>query len=244
MNEAPRIERCVRSLAEVCADITVVDSHSTDATREIAAASGARVIERDWDGYAGQKNFAIQSAPRPWVLLLDADEWLTPRLVEEIRALFAAGEPRDMDGFAIPRRNIFLGRELQGGLLGHERLVRLFRNDFRYLDMRVHESFALEGRRIGSLENGFLHENDLSLEAYRQKLARYAQLVAQEKSRKGKSAHWWDLYLRPPFHFFKNYVLRAGFRDGREGLILEKMNARYVREKYARLRAIEEKPSD
>src|ERR1700745_2998544 len=91
-NEADRIEACLRSV-DFCDEIIVVDSHSTDRTRELAAACGARVIERDWPGYRSQKQFAVAAARHDWVLCLDADERLTPQLREEILAARAAGVP-------------------------------------------------------------------------------------------------------------------------------------------------------
>src|SRR3981081_1437265 len=89
-NEADRIESCLRSVS-FCDEILVVDSHSTDTTRQIASSLGARVIERDWPGYRSQKQFAIDSASSDWVLCLDADERVSPELRSEIEALRAHG---------------------------------------------------------------------------------------------------------------------------------------------------------
>src|SRR5262245_5705190 len=92
-NEADRIEACIASL-RFCDEVLIVDSHSGDATRELAIAAGARVIERDWPGYRSQKEFAIRAAKYEWVLCLDADERVTPQLRSEIEQLRAAGFPK------------------------------------------------------------------------------------------------------------------------------------------------------
>ena len=91
MNEADRIEDCLISL-DFCDEIVVVDSHSSDATREIAAAAGAQVIERDWPGHVAQKEFAIRAAKNDWVLCVDADERISPELrSENLLKLFELG---------------------------------------------------------------------------------------------------------------------------------------------------------
>src|SRR5215470_16162441 len=108
LNEADRIEACLRSLAW-CDEIVVVDSHSTDATRARAAALGARVIERDWPGHAAQKEFAIRAGAYDWVLCIDADERLSDALRDEIVALRAGGLA-GVAGWTMPRRSAYLGR--------------------------------------------------------------------------------------------------------------------------------------
>lgn len=104
-NEQARIAACLRSLA-VCDELLVVDSRSTDRTRDIAAGAGARVIERDWPGYRSQKQFAIEAAAHDWVLVLDADETLSPALAGEIETLRRRG-PGEFAGFSMPRRWIY-----------------------------------------------------------------------------------------------------------------------------------------
>src|SRR5437868_1509652 len=110
-NEADRIAQCLRSVS-FCDDVLVVDSHSTDATRDIAQSLGARVVERDWPGYRSQKEFALQTAKFDWVLCLDADEVVTPRLRTEIEALRATGFAAH-DGYSMPRALNYFGKFLR-----------------------------------------------------------------------------------------------------------------------------------
>src|SRR6201991_2213956 len=123
-NEADRIESCLRSVS-FCDEIVVVDSHSTDATRQIATSLGARVIERDWPGYRSQKQFAIETASHDWVLCLDADERVTTELRGEIEALRGRGFP-DHAGWSVPRITDYFGQFLRHGNAYPDRLIRLF----------------------------------------------------------------------------------------------------------------------
>lgn len=123
-NEADRIESCLRSVS-FCDEIIVVDSHSTDATRQIAGSLGARVIERDWPGYRSQKQFAIESSGYDWVLCLDADERVTAELRQEIETLRGRGFPGHA-GWSVARITDYFGRFLRHGNTYPDRLIRLF----------------------------------------------------------------------------------------------------------------------
>src|SRR3569833_727113 len=123
-NEADRIEACLRSLS-FCDESIVVDSHSTDPTRELATKLGARVIERDWPGYRSQKQFAVASARHDWVLCLDADERLSEPLRREIEAQRENGFPR-YHGWSVPRLADYFGRFLRHGDAYPDRLIRLY----------------------------------------------------------------------------------------------------------------------
>ena len=113
-NEADRIARCVGSMMPLCSEVIVLDSGSTDDTVRLAREAGARVEHLDWQGFALQKNAAIALAAEPWVLLLDADEWLEAPAQDEVRRLFA-GEIEQADVWLLMRRTHFLGHALRGG---------------------------------------------------------------------------------------------------------------------------------
>lgn len=237
-NEADRIARCVASLAEICREVIVLDSGSTDATAAIAEAAGARVEHHPWLGFAAQKNALIAQASQPWILLLDADEWLDDAALPALRAHFASGEVEQADVWRMPRRTHYLGTPLNHGGWGREWVERLFRPDLRYQPALVHEKLALRGKRIGKLEARIEHDTARSDGEYAAKLQRYARLWAQQRHAQGKRARTWDAALHAAAYWLKNYVLRVGFWDGGNAHRYHALHARYVRDKYRVLRQL------
>jgi glycosyltransferase involved in cell wall biosynthesis len=229
-NEADRIEACLRSL-DFCDEIIVVDSHSSDRTRELAAAAGARVIERDWPGYRSQKQFAVDAAQHDWVLCLDADERVTNALRTEVMALRTAGFPAAA-GWSVPRITDYFGKFLRHGNAYPDRLVRLFdRRRGGWHGMEIHENTRIDGtvRRLsGHLE----HYSYRSLSDHLNRMQRYADLMAQALYERGKRCGIAPVVLNPLWRFFRGYLLRLGFLDGWRGLVFALVEANYVRRKY------------
>jgi (heptosyl)LPS beta-1,4-glucosyltransferase len=238
-NEAGRIGRCVASMAPLCAEVVVLDSGSTDATVVEAESAGARVVQQPWLGFAAQKNAAITLSTQPWVLLLDADEWLGEGAESALRGLFANGGVEHADVWELERRTHFLGTALNHGGWGRERVARLFRNDLRYLPAEVHERLDLRGRRVAHLRVRIEHDTARSLDEYRVKLARYAQLWARQKHAEGRRAGALAAHLHAAAYLFKNYVLRGGFIDGATARVYHACHARYVYDKYRSLRRLD-----
>lgn len=235
-NEADRIGRCVASLAAVCVEVIVLDSGSDDDTAAVADAAGARVEQQEWLGFATQKNAAIARATQPWILLLDADEWLDDGAAEKLRALFASGEVERADVWRLLRRTHFLGAALDHGGWGKEKVERLFRPDLRYLPAEVHEKLDLQGRRVAVLEARIEHDTARSHDEYAAKLKRYAQLWAKQKRAAGRSAGPLSAPLHAAAYWIKNYLLRGGFLDGAMARRYHALHARYVYDKYRLLR--------
>jgi glycosyltransferase involved in cell wall biosynthesis len=232
-NEAERIEDCIRSLG-ACDEVLVVDSHSTDATRERARALGARVIERDWPGYRSQKEFAVRSAAHDWVLCVDADERLSPELRGEVERLREAGFPGHA-GWSVPRLTDYLGRFLRHGNAYPDRLVRLFdRRHGRWVGHEIHENTHVEGR-VGRLRGHLLHYSYRSLSDHQQRMQRYAQLMAQALFDSGRRGCLSCVLINPAWRFLRGYVFRLGFLDGWRGLVFALVEANYVRQKYLQL---------
>ena len=236
-NEADRIGRCVASLASLCSEVVVLDSGSTDATAAIATAAGARVEQQPWLGFAAQKNAAIARATQPWVLLLDADEWLAPEAAPVLRALFA-GTLERADVWRLLRRTHYLGTALDHGGWGREKVERLFRRDLRYLPADVHEKLDLAGRRVATLDARIEHDTARSDAEYAAKLQRYARLWAAQRHAAGRRAGPLSAPLHAAAYWLKNYLLRGGFRDGAMAHRYHALHARYVHDKYALLRAL------
>jgi glycosyltransferase involved in cell wall biosynthesis len=240
LNEERNIARAIRSLA--CADeILIVDSGSTDRTREIAAGLGARVIEEPWRGYAAQKNFAACCASHDWILSLDADEELTPELASEIAALKQTSAP-PCDGYSFPRLAQYLGRWIHHSGWYPDRKVRFYdRRKGKWVGDYVHESVRVEGS-VGELGGDLLHYTCASISEHMRTLDRYTTLAAQEVAARGQSVPFIRLTMDPCWTFFRTFYLQRGFLDGRQGLILAVMAGLYTFLKYAKASFLNENP--
>jgi glycosyltransferase involved in cell wall biosynthesis len=233
LNEADRIERCLTGLS-FCDEIVVVDSHSSDGTRELAARLGARVIERDWPGYRSQKQYATDIARNEWVLCVDADEWVTPALRAEILALKAQGFP-GVDGYAVPRLTLYFGGPLRHGNSWPDRKVRLYRRGAaRWVGYEVHEKIAVAGR-VGRLHAHLEHNAYRSLDDHLTRVDRYARLMAEEMHRDGRRCRLATAFFNPWWRFFRGMLIKRGFLDGWRSWLFHCVEAGYVHRKYLRL---------
>ena len=229
-NEADRIEACLRSVS-FCDEVVVVDSHSTDSTREIAGSLGARVIERDWPGYRSQKQFAVDSAGSDWVLCLDADERVTSELRTEIEALRSRGFP-ECAGWSVARITDYFGRFLRHGNAYPDRLIRVFdRRRGGWIGNEIHENTRVTGR-VGRLTGRLEHFSYRSLTDHHARMAHYADLMARTLYARGKRCGLTKVLVNPQWRFVRGYVIRLGFLDGWRGLVFALVEANYVRRKY------------
>ncbi|MGH8228137.1 MAG: glycosyltransferase family 2 protein [Steroidobacteraceae bacterium] len=229
-DEADRIGDCIRSVA-FCDEVVVVDSHSSDATREIAASLGARVIERDWPGYRSQKAFAVASCRHDWVLCIDADERVSDALRGEIERLRAGGLTTHA-GWSIPRLTDYFGKFLRHGNAYPDRLVRLFdRRRGGWAGREIHERTRVEGG-AGRLRGHLLHYSYRSLGDHLGRMQRYARLMAAALHAEGRRGSLWSVLANPAWRFLRGYVLRLGFLDGWRGLAFALIESHYVCQKY------------
>jgi len=231
LNEARNIDACIGSLG-FCDEVLVVDSGSTDDTRERAAALGARVIVHPFAGYRAQKDFAVRSAANDWVLCLDADERVTPRLREAIEAARAGGFVEGA-GFRFARATEYFGAFLRHGNAYPDRVLRLFdrrRGGFRGT-REIHEHASVDGAVI-TLDGDLEHHAYASLGDQLARLERYARMMAEHQHATGKRARLYNIVLNPFWRFVRGYVLRGGFLDGWRGLVYAYVEANYVRQKF------------
>lgn len=234
-DEADRIGRCVASLLPVCREVLVLDSGSTDDTVAIARGLGARVEYRDWDGFARQKNAAIGRSTQPWVLLLDADEWLLPEAQDALRRLFA-GDIERADAWTLSRRTHWLGKPMRFGSFAREPVERLFRRELRHADVPVHEYLDTAGWRVRASDVRLEHDTARSAAEYRAKLERYAALWARERAARGRTAWRGRGALAATAYAVKNLLLQGGALDGAAGLAFHREHMRYAALKYRLLR--------
>ena len=232
LNEEANLPRTLESV-KWADEIVVLDSGSTDHTREIAESAHAKFFAEPWKGFAKQKNSALQKASGDWILSLDADEEVEPALSHEIGELLSRN-PAEA-GFWIPRKNFFLGRWIRHGGFYPDPKLRLFRRGAGAFEERlVHEDLRIQGG-TSSLHNHLLHHAYPTLDSYLEHMNRYSSLGAQMAAAKRKTGFSFvDIVVRPRLTFFYNYFLRGGFLDGREGLLLHLYHANYVSWKYAK----------
>jgi glycosyltransferase involved in cell wall biosynthesis len=231
-NEQGNIREALESL-RWCSEIVVVDSGSTDRTVEFCRAFGARVLHRNWTGYADQKNYAVESANHHWIFSLDADERVSAALQSEIAAVVQDG--LRCAGYRIPRVAFFMGRWIRHGDWYPDYQLRLFdRRRARWEGGSVHESVRVRGT-VGVLGNDIQHYTYRTLSDYLRRLETYSTLAASDYLRKGRRSGPLRMWGHPVVTFVKAYLLKKGFLDGTPGLMVAIMGAVSVFFKYAKL---------
>lgn len=212
-------ERLARSLESVrwANEIVVVDSGSTDSTRQIAREYTDRVLIRDWPGYGRQKKRAVRAARGDWILSLDADEVVSAELARSIRR--AVREPEGHVGFEMARETEFLGTWLGSRGWWRDWKLRLFRPDRGGFDEEpVHEGIGLDGA-VGRLEGSLRHYAWRDVEHRLEKENRYSTLSAARDYRRGRRCGAIRPYVRAAGWFIKEYLFRCGILHGRAGLL-------------------------
>ena len=235
-NEERNLPAALESV-RFCDEIVVVDSGSTDRTREIAAAAGARVLRNEpWPGFVAQRNLAADAARHDWVLAVDADERVTPELRDEIEAVRAAGF--DRSGYRIPRLVHYLGRWIRATDWYPDAQLRLFdRARGRWHGGLIHESVRVRGS-VGRLRCELHHHPYEDIAHHLRKIDAYTTLWAREAFAAGRRTGTLETAGAAGWAFFRNYVLKGGFRLGQVGLDVSLLNTHYTHAKLAKLREL------
>src|SRR5271165_5618278 len=235
MNEEANLPRTLESV-RWADEIVIVDSGSKDRTLEIAQSFGAKTSYHAFGGHGEQKNVALDLCTCDWVLLLDADEVLTPELQDEIRQVLT-GEP-EFGAYWIPRLNLIFGRWMRHGGFYPDRKLRLFKRGSARLSEGVgpHSTPQFKGRR-GRLKHDMLHFAYPSLSIYLEHMNRYSSEIAHLLARDGRTSKplalfLWNAVANPAATFLYNYLFRLGFLDGREGLLLHLNHSVYIHWKF------------
>jgi glycosyltransferase involved in cell wall biosynthesis len=229
-NEAENIRAACESVAWAD-EILVVDSRSTDSTREIASACGARVIERDWPGFAAQKQFAAESATHDWIFSLDADERVSKELRASVRSLRERDESELADGYRVARRSFYMGRWIRGGGWYPDFQLRLYqRTRGRWQGAHVHESVKITpGGRVETLRGDLLHFSVRDAAHHHRMIGeRYAPLAARQMHEAGRRTTPLRIATAAPAAFTRSFFLKGGFRDGLAGLAIARFAAHHA----------------
>lgn len=234
-NEAQNLPACLEQV-RWADEIVVLDAGSTDATLDIARRYTDKVfVAADWQGYGVQRQRAQAHATGDWVFMLDADERVTPELRSAIEKVVA--EDRRDRVYAVPRLSWVFGRFIRHGGWYPDRVIRLYARDrARYNDALVHEKLVYDSAmQVENLQGDLLHYTYRDLEHYLVKSAGYAAAWAAQRKAKGKTASLSQGLVHGIGCFLRMYVFRAGFLDGRQGLLLALLSAHSTFVKYADL---------
>ncbi|MDT0553830.1 glycosyltransferase family 2 protein [Urechidicola vernalis] len=216
-NEEIHIEDAIKSVS-FADEIIVIDSFSTDRTVELAEQYDIRLIQREFDDFSSQKNFAIDQAENDWIYLLDADERVTPNL--EVEILNALKDPKDFVGFYVYRTFYFGGRKIKYSGWQRDKVARLFNRNFcRYNGNLVHEVIKANGK-LGFFKSKLEHYSYRGFDHYINKLNQYAWLQAEQLKRKNKKVNAFHIFVKPIARFFIHYFIRLGILDGFPGFVI------------------------
>lgn len=235
LDEEENLGRCLASLRGVADEVVVVDSGSRDGTERIAREHGAVFVHQDWLGYGPQKNVATAHASSEWVLSLDADEVLSDELRDSILRLKAEGPLAD--GYQMNRLNWYCGRFLRHSGWYPDRKLRLWRKGTaRWADASIHElAEVAPGARVARLRGDLLHYTIRDRAQHLRTIERFTTLSAEALLRDGKGAQSWRRFVSPAASFFRGYVLKGGFLDGKAGWDVCRLSAYATWLKYEKL---------
>jgi glycosyltransferase involved in cell wall biosynthesis len=229
-NESHNIRDCLAPLQEAD-EVILVDSYSTDDTVDKAKGLYTKLLQREYNNSASQKNWAIPQAKHAWVLIVDADERVSVGLFTEIRQILS--NPK-AEAYRMLRRNFLYGKRVCWGSWRNDSVVRLFRRDLcRYEDKFVHAELQVSGRVI--LCTQYLeHYSHRGVGDFLKKAAKYSDWGSKNLEAKGVQVGCTRLAFQPVFHFLKSYFLKLGFLDGSRGLVISFFEAFHSFLKYAK----------
>lgn len=231
-NNRRTIDRCLKSLAWA-EELVIVDSFSTDGTYEICQRYTDRTFQRKWTGHRDQYQYAADLTAQDWIMFVDADEEIPPKLAEEIREELKDGA-KGTDAFFVYRKTYYLGRWIHYGGWYPDGEIRLYRREKGRWEGGLHAKIFVNGD-VKSLKNQYLHYTYRNISDQIQTIDKYSQIAAEDMAREGKRFSLFKLLFHPPFRCFKEYILKSGFRDGFPGLVIIVSTMYYVFIKHAKL---------
>ncbi len=242
-NEEQKIRDAIRSV-DWADEVLVIDSESTDRTREIAESLGARVIVRPWPGFSAQKQFGVDSAANDWIFSLDSDERVSDDLKREIIEVKERSGDSVEQGYRIPRLSYYLGRQIRHSGWYPDWQLRLFdRRHGKWNGALIHESVQMnDGAKIGKLKGDILHFSvENALHHHRMIGERYAPMAARQMFERGKRTSKLKILTAGWLAFVSSYVLKAGFLDGMAGFCIARFAAHHAFMKHMCLAELQRK---
>lgn len=234
-NEAENLPSLIRNL-RFADELLIVDSFSTDETAKIIEQfPGVKCIQRKFENYSDQRNFALTQASNDWILFIDADERVPKALQAEIYAVLSG--PIKVQAYELYRQFYFDDKPLHYGGFQTDKAVRFFNRNYVSYDNEklVHETPQVRGR-TAVLKTKLLHFSYKNYQSYEQKMKAYAFLRAEELMHKQVRPGFFHFLVKPAYRFFYHYIIRRGFLDGKAGYTMAKLNAYGVRKRYVQLK--------
>ena len=233
-NEEEHLEKCLASLVDICDEIIVVDSFSTDKTEEICRHYNVIFIQHKFEGYIEQKNFAIQQATHNYILSLDGDEALSDELKESILGIKAHW---DHDGFYSSRLNNYCGQWIKHSDWYPDKKLRLFKKGSgEWKGINPHDSYRLKnGKKKGVLEGDLFHWIYRDYDEHKEKVENFSNIASKAYYKLGIKSNYFKIITRPSWAFFKSYFLRLGILDGKNGYRICKQSFNVTLLKYQKL---------
>ncbi len=235
-NEEMNIGRTLESIKNIADEIIIIDSGSKDKTEEIARRYTDKFYFNSWEGFGKQKNLALSKCQGEWVLLIDADEEISPELAEKIKNII--NNEKEKYVFSINRCSICFGKMLNHGGWSNQYATRLWKNGaVKISEKLVHEEYETI-ETIYKIKEKIYHHTYNTLEDYFGKFNKYTTLGAKDYFEKGKKPSSFQIVFNPLFKFIRMYIIRLGFLDGIEGFMIAVASAMYSMVKYFKLREI------
>ncbi|WP_413531182.1 glycosyltransferase family 2 protein [Rahnella inusitata] len=232
-NEAGLLAECLESVSWAD-EIILLDSGSEDETLDVAREFGAKVFTHtDWPGFGKQRQLAQSHATGDYILMIDADERVSPELRQSVEKVL--NNPQENTVYSLGRSNLFLGKFMRHSGWYPDRVNRLYPAHFHYNDDLVHESLETKDAKVVPLQGDLLHLTCRDFFTFQRKQLNYAEAWATQRHQQGRRCSFFSVISHTLGAFVKTWILRAGFLDGKQGLILAGVNAQYTFNKYAAL---------
>lgn len=240
-NEEKNIRRCLESIADIADEIVIVDSVSTDSTKQICLEFNVRFVEQPFLGYIEQKNFAMGLASHDYILSLDADEALDETLKKSILAERDKGFPAD--SYQMNRLSSFCGQWIRHGTWYPDKKLRLLnRQKGKWGGLNPHDKIVMqEGATLKHIKGDILHYTYESIEEIILQTNRFTNIQAKEMFERGKKSNVIKLVVNPFMAFVSGYVVKMGFLDGYNGFIIARQASYSTLIKYAKLLHLQRK---
>ncbi|HCC31628.1 MAG TPA: glycosyltransferase family 2 protein [Marinilabiliales bacterium] len=234
LDEEKKIGRCLDSLQDIADEVIVVDSYSTDRTKEICLAKGAVFIEHPFKDYVDQRRFALEKASHNYILAIDADEAVSETLKKEI---LKVKDHWQADGYYFNRLNNYCGQWIHHGGWYPDRKLRLVdRTKGIWGGENPHERFEINpGTITRHIKGDLLHYSYSAIAEHVNQANKFSSMGAQSAINKGRHSNVLKVIFYPLWRFVRDYFIKMGFLDGFYGLVVASINGHENFLKYAKM---------